>query len=62
MGSNLQEGPLMLKLTLMHLLAAISLSGCAYSYCYPSAFHGCGGPVDPVYAPFAPMPQADHVR
>jgi len=52
----------MLKLTLMHLLAAISLSGCAYSYCYPSAFHGCGGPVDPVYAPFAPMPQADHVR
>jgi hypothetical protein len=47
----------MLKLTLLAFLLATSLSGCAYSYCYPSAFRGCGGPVDPVYAPLAPMPR-----
>jgi hypothetical protein len=47
----------MLKFTLLVLLAATSVSGCAYSYCSPSAFHGCGYPVDPVYAPFAPMPR-----
>jgi hypothetical protein len=51
----------MLKLTFLALLAVTSLSGCAYSYCGPNAFHGCGGPVDPVYAPLAPMPRANHV-
>jgi hypothetical protein len=46
----------MLKFPLLAFLLATSLSGCAYSYCAPDAFRGCGYAVDPVYAPLAPMP------
>jgi hypothetical protein len=55
----------MFKLILLTLLAAATLSGCAdlSSFtCGPNAFRGCGGPVDPVYPPFYPMPQADHIK
>jgi hypothetical protein len=44
----------MLKLTLLLLLAAISVSGCVSTYCPVTAFHGCGGPFDPFYLPFTP--------
>ena len=52
----------MLKFTLLVLLVATSVSGCAYSNCAPDAFRGCGYAVDPVYGPLAPMPQGDHFR
>jgi hypothetical protein len=55
MSSDLHRMGSMLKFTLLVLLAATSVSGCAY--CPATPFHGCGGPVDPVYAPFAPMPR-----
>jgi hypothetical protein len=45
----------MLKVALLVLLIAVSISACAP--CPPSAFRGCGFPVDPVYAPGAPMPR-----
>jgi hypothetical protein len=47
----------MLKFAMLTLLVATSVSGCAYSYCSPSAFRGCGYAVDPIYAPLAPMPR-----
>jgi hypothetical protein len=55
----------MLKLTMLTVLAAISLSGCAdpASFtCGPNPFHGCGSPVAPLYPPFYPMPYADHLK